>query len=202
MDCRVKPGNDDAKDCSAASVFRHPEVRAQRASKDAARAPRPYPSRAAARPPQDDGEQRISFSRRASAPELCHLKEKTTALDQITRGSGAPRGASNHGRPVGGGSASDGTRSPFGAPPRLSSRALSRPRAMRFQAALRACDETERTRALPARSHALKRGTSRPGPNAGGVDARNRPGAACMAPPAGTALAPQAGSTLARQASL
>jgi hypothetical protein len=51
--------------------------------------------------------------------------------------------------------------------------------AMRLQAALRAHGRTEKTRALPAVPHALKRCTSRPGRHAGGVVARNRPGAVC-----------------------
>jgi hypothetical protein len=57
-------------------------------------------------------------------------------------------------------------RSPLGAPPRLWSQ---RERCDPIQAALHA---SERMRALPAPSFALKRGTSRTGHNAGGDDAR------------------------------
>src|SRR5665213_10758 len=60
----------------------------------------------------------------------------------------------------------EGARSPLGAPPRLWSQ---RERFDPVQAALHA---SERIRALPAPSFALKRGTSRTGHNAGGDDAR------------------------------
>jgi hypothetical protein len=60
----------------------------------------------------------------------------------------------------------EGARSPLGAPPRLWSQ---RERCDPIQAALHA---SERMRALPAPSFALKRGTSRTGHNAGGDDAR------------------------------
>ena len=54
--------------------------------------------------------------------------------------------------------------------------------------------ERKRTRALPAVPRTLKRCTSRPGHNAGGVVTRTRPGADCVGPPAGTALAPHPGA--------
>ena len=55
--------------------FRHPEVAAKRPSKDTARAPRPHPSRAVARPPQDDGKQAndiVLAARFFSRPSFAH----------------------------------------------------------------------------------------------------------------------------------
>ena len=110
----------------------------------------------------------------------------TTSLKK--EGGGAPKGASNQPRqgkaalpplhpssrraslfsflPRLRGRVGEGARSPLGAPPQLWSQ---RERFDPIQAALHA---SERMRALPAPSFALKRGTSRTGHNAGGDDAR------------------------------
>ena len=56
-DCGGDCGDSAFNSCAPPTLrthSRHPEVRAERASKGDGRAPRPHPSRAASRPPQDD----------------------------------------------------------------------------------------------------------------------------------------------------
>jgi hypothetical protein len=86
-------------------------------------------------------------------------------------------------------------RSPLGAPPRL----LSRQPNAKDSGPGRASRDAD-AKALPPLCAALKPGTWHAGRDAGGVDARTRPGAGLRTPPAGTAPAPLQGSS--REASL
>jgi hypothetical protein len=105
-------------------------------------------------------------SRDACAPEFCQAIAKKPSLKRREverRQAHLPLAASADAAAR---LALTRARSPLGAPPRLWSQ---RERCDPIQAALHA---SERMRALPAPSFALKRGTSRTGHNAGGDDAR------------------------------
>jgi hypothetical protein len=104
------------------------------------------------------------FSRRVGARVLPSHSQTSSPK----KGGGAPTGATVLGRISGCGSApcANTARSPLGAPPRFPSQRE------RFDSAQAALHASERMRALPAPSFALKRGTSHTGHNAGGDDAR------------------------------
>jgi hypothetical protein len=130
------------------------------------------------------------FSRCVLASEFCDASSKIPFREKRRERSAGRRNVLKP-RFAGAAAVRARDRSPLGAPLRFSS---CRPNAVtQAQAALHA---SKRMRALPAPSLALKQSTLRAGPNAGGDDARDRPGARLRASPAGTALAPISGSSL------
>ena len=158
-----------------------------------------------------------SFSRRAPRPRFANHHNNKALFDSLPsprmimrnkEGSGAPRGASNHGRAISGArqrAKQTGRRNSVRRSPALPGRA-------RLPALHRGTSPTARLisgprflelpgangRTLPGASAAS---TSRAGHSAGRYDARSRPGAECVVPPAGTAPAPPSGAP-SRKASL